>query len=329
MDFHLDFKPKAFPEKIDHKHQIFLAGSCFTEHIGAKLAQHKFNILQNPNGILFNTASLSQSIINYIDHKIYNPEELFYYNELWTSWDHHSKFSSVDKKNSLQQINKSQQAAHEFLQTADWAILTLGSAFVYELTEESQKGRIVANCHKLPATAFQKRLLDLQEVLTQLDGLIYRLKKFNPTLKIIFTISPVRHLREGLMENNRSKATLIQAVHQVVDKFSGLYYFPAYELVIDDLRDYRFYAEDMVHPNYAATNYVWEKFIQTCVEPEALPLMKELHAIYMAMHHKPFNETSTAHQQFINSIKEKMLQIKSNYSYINFDKEQKFFHSIP
>ena len=325
MDFHLDFKPKIFSEKIAHPQKIFLAGSCFTEHIGSKLEQHKFNVLQNPNGILFNTASLANSILNYIDKKIYSEEQLFQFNDLWTSWDHHSKFSSVDKNHCLNQINESQVAAHAFLQTADWAILTLGSAFVYELTDESHKGRIVANCHKVPATAFNRRLLGLEEVLTQLDGLIYRLKKFNPKLKIIFTISPVRHLREGLVENNRSKATLIQAVHQVVDKFEGLYYFPAYELVIDDLRDYRFYAEDMVHPNYAATNYVWEKFVQACLEPKDLPLMKELHSIYMATKHKPFNETSSAHQQFIKTNKEKILHLKENYPYLNLENELNYF----
>ena len=325
MDFHLDFTPKTFSEKIAHRHKIFLAGSCFTEHIGAKLEQHKFTVLENPNGILFNSASLTNSIINYIDKKIYAEEELFQFNELWTSWDHHSKFSSVDKEECLNQINESQKVAHAFLQTADWAILTLGSAFVYELTEESQKGRIVANCHKVLATAFNRRLLGLEEVLTQLDGLIYRLKKCNHKLKIIFTISPVRHLREGLVENNRSKATLIQAVHQVVDKFEGLYYFPAYELVIDDLRDYRFYAEDLVHPNYAATNYVWEKFVQACLDPKDLPLMKELHSIYMAIKHKPFNETSSAHQLFIKTNKEKILQLKKSYPYLNLENELNYF----
>ena len=132
-------------------------------------------------------------------------------------------------------------------------------------------------------------------------------------------------MREGLIENNRSKATLIQAVHQVVDKFAGLYYFPAYELVIDDLRDYRFYAEDMVHPNYAATNYVWAKFVQTCIDSKALPLMKELHAVYMATQHKPFNPTSQSHQQFINTNKEKIHQLKENHPYLNFEKEMNFF----
>lgn len=326
MNFHLDFKPKAFSEKIAHEHKIFLAGSCFTEHIGAKLAQHKFDILQNPNGILFNTASLSQSILNYIDKKTYTEKDLFYFNELWTSWDHHSKFSAVNKEQGLQLINQWQLAAHQFLQTANWAIFTLGSAFVYELTNEMQQGRIVANCHKMPATEFKKRLLDIEEVLTQLDGLIYRLKKFNPNIKIIFTISPVRHLREGLIENNRSKAILIQAVHQVVDKFEGLYYFPAYELVIDDLRDYRFYAEDLVHPNYAATHYVWEKFMQTCLEPKAWPLMKELYQIYAATQHKPFHSNSTAHQQFIETNKAKIRQLKADYPYINFENEMAFFN---
>ncbi|RYF87932.1 MAG: GSCFA domain-containing protein, partial [Chitinophagaceae bacterium] len=159
------------------------------------------------------------------------------------------------------------------------------------------------------------------EVVTTLDGLIYRLKQFNPALQVIFTVSPVRHLRDGFVENNRSKATLLNAVHHVVDKFDKLYYFPAYELVIDDLRDYRFYAEDMVHPNYAATNYVWEKFLGACVDPSAKELMAELYKINAAAAHKPFNPESSAHLAFKNKYRQLCERMQQQYPYLDFTKE--------
>ncbi|MEI2750388.1 MAG: GSCFA domain-containing protein [Ferruginibacter sp.] len=244
MNFHLEFTPKPFDLKISHRHQLFLAGSCFTEQIGSKLSWHKFRTIDNPHGILFNPVSIAQAIHTYIINKEYKAEDLFYHHELWGSWDHHTRFSSPEQKNSLELINASQQKAHHFLKEANWLLLTLGSAFVYELEDK----RVVANCHKVPADKFNKRLLKEAEVIAVLQHMIKELQQFNPALNIIFTISPVRHLRDGFVENNRSKATLISAVHQLTENNSGVFYFPAYELVIDDLRDYRFYAEDMVHP---------------------------------------------------------------------------------
>ncbi|MEI8060115.1 MAG: GSCFA domain-containing protein, partial [Ferruginibacter sp.] len=276
MNFHLEFFPKKLDTPIKHQHQLFLIGSCFTEQIGNKLKQFKFRVLDNPNGILFNPISISKSISSYIKNKQYIETDLFYQNESWNSWEHHSRFSHPEKEECLRIINTSQQLAHHFLKTTDWLLITLGSAFVYEL----ENNKVVANCHKVPTDKFNKKILIVEEVVTALQNIISEVKMYNPFTKIIFTISPVRHLRDGFVENNRSKATLINAVHQILS--DEVLYFPAYELVVDDLRDYRFYAEDMVHPNYSATNYVWEKFITTCIDEPSQLLMKAINEINAA-----------------------------------------------
>ena len=323
MDFHLEFTPRPFDVKINHQHNLLLIGSCFTEQIGSKLTAHKFSVLDNPNGILFNPVSISRSLNSYMENRQYGQEDLFYENECWNSWEHHSRFSHTEASICLQMINGSQNAAHAFLKKADWLLITLGSAFVYELENKN----VVANCHKVPADKFNKRLLAVEEVVSDLQLMIEKLIAFNPAIKIIFTISPVRHLRDGFVENNRSKATLIHAVHQVLEKNGACLYFPAYELVIDDLRDYRFYAEDMVHPNYAATNYVWEKFIAACIDVPSQQLMKEIAVIVAAKNHKAFNPTSGQHKKFLQTNLEKVRKLRQQFSYINFDEEENFFKS--
>ena len=321
MDFHLEFFPKPFDVKISHQQKLLLTGSCFTEQIGNKLTMHKFKVLDNPNGILFNPVSIAKSVISYIENTHYNETELFWQNECWNSWDHHSRFSHPDKQTCLRLINESQSSAHLFLKDARWLLVTLGSAFVYEREHE----QVVANCHKVPTDQFNKRLLHADEVSTVLWDMLKRLKEFNPALKIIFTISPVRHLRDGFMENNRSKARLIQAVHELVEKDTSSFYFPAYELVIDDLRDYRFYAEDMVHPNYAATQYVWEKFAAACIDEPTLQLMRLVNEVNAAMHHRPFNPASDAHRKFLQINLEKVRKLAEQYPYMELDKEMDYF----
>lgn len=320
MNFHLEFSPKPFNTKIVHQNNLFLIGSCFSENIGSKFKQHKFSVLENPNGILFNPVSISKSITSYIENKQYSKVDLFYQNELWNSWEHHTRFSDVDLDVCLNRINASQQQAHQFIKTADWVFITLGSAFVYELENKS----IVANCHKVPTDKFKKKLLSVEDVLAVLDNVMHRIFMHNPTAKIMFTISPVRHLRDGFVENNRSKAVLIQAVHHLVNKFNKLFYFPAYELVIDDLRDYRFYAEDLVHPNYAATNYVWDKLVDCCIDKNTIQLMKQLNEINAAVNHKSFNPTTEAHQKFIDTTLSKINTIKKIHPHINFINDESY-----
>ena len=328
MNFHLEFSPKALAAKIDHRHKLLLVGSCFTENIGDKLMAHKFTVLQNPNGILFNPVSVKDAIENYINNKAVKEEELFNLNEAYHSWQHHSRFSAVTKQAAVAKINESTNTAHHYLKETDFIIITFGSAWIYELTPKAanaKAGAVAANNHKAPSDWFNRRLLSNAEVIALLESIISQLQHFNPAIKIIFTISPVRHLREGFVENNRSKAALINAVHAVTETFNNVFYFPAYELVIDDLRDYRFFAEDMVHPNYAATNYVWEKFVASCIDEPAQQLMEQVNELNAAIHHKPFNENSAAHQLFKTKYLKIATTMQQKYPFLNLEKEITFF----
>jgi hypothetical protein len=330
MDFHLAFSPKQLSQKINHQHKLLLMGSCFTENIGDKLLAHKFSVLQNPNGILFNPVSVKEAIENYIANKVISENDLFYLNEAYHSWQHHSRFSGVTKEDAMERINTSTTIAHQYLRQTDFIVITLGSAWVYELTDKAANvtiKNVAANNHKAPADWFNRRLLSNQEVINGIDVMVSQLQNFNPSLKIIFTISPVRHLREGFVENNRSKAALINAVHLATETFENTFYFPAYELVIDDLRDYRFYAEDMVHPNYAATNYVWEKFVTACIDEPSQQLMAAINEINAAINHKPFNPASAAHKKFIEINLNKIKELKTKYQYLNFTSEEEYFNS--
>lgn len=325
---------KPLPAPVTYRDNILLTGSCFTEHIGTHLAEMKFNTLQNPNGILFDPISVCKSLNSYIDNRQYSKDELFYLDESWHSWQHHSRFSNPDRQACLDNINLSQKTAHYFLKEADWLIITLGSSFVYKLANDALfytaaegAGHAVANCHKAPAQAFVKHLSTIEEMVTALDGTLHRLWQFNPKLKIIFTISPVRHLRDGVVENNRSKARLIEAVHHMVHKFDKLYYFPAYELVVDVLRDYRFYDIDLAHPNYAATQFVLEKFAENCMSSDTRLLMEEIRKIVIAENHKPFNPQSTMHKKFLQTQLDKTMLLQKQHPYLNFTKELTYFRA--
>jgi hypothetical protein len=328
MKFHFEFDIKKLERSMTHRDKIFLIGSCFTENIGDQLKRYKFSVLENPNGILFNPVSVTEALTACIENRELGPDDLFSYREGWHSWKHHSRFSGLSVAEALDRINASTRKAHAFLKESDHIMITLGSAWVYTLTEKAanaKKGSIAANNHKAPADWFQRRLLTLEEVLGALDHLMHRLFLFNPRIRIIFTISPVRHLREGVVENNRSKALLIQAVHHIAEKFEGLYYFPAYELVIDDLRDYRFYAEDLVHPNYFATRYVWEKFVEACVDGKTKALMEEIHAINLGRQHKAFNPGSAEHTKFLRNFYQRTKTLQEQYPYLDFRNELEHF----
>lgn len=328
MQFRAEFFPTPFPVKIKHTDKLLLMGSCFTEQIGKKLAAHKFQVVENPNGILFNPISIAKSVISYTEEKIYSEEDLFYHNELWASREHHTRFSDPDKTGALKKINESQAAANNFIKHADWLLITLGSAFVYEwkhIEAQNNYKNVAANCHKIPTDKFNRRLTEPQEIKEVLENMTAAVRNINPSVKIIYTISPVRHLREGFIENNRSKANLINAVHSLSND-TDIFYFPSYELIMDDLRDYRFFAEDLVHPNYAATNYVWEKFMTAVTEESAKDLLKEINDINAAVNHKAFNPSSEAHKNFLGKNLEKIKKLQLLYPYLQFETEVLFFN---
>jgi hypothetical protein len=322
MNFFTQINIKPLEPPVSYRHRIMLVGSCFTEHIGNHLATVKFNVLQNPNGILFDPVSVCNSLVSYVQDKRYTADELFQLNEGWHSWQHHSRFSNANENECLRMINESQSQAHAFLKEADWLIITLGSAFVYQLAEG---GTPVANCHKAPAQAFNKHLSTIEEIVTKFDETIHQLFQFNRHLRILFTISPVRHLRDGVVDNNRSKARLIEAVHHLVNKFDRLHYFPAYELVIDVLRDYRFYDIDLAHPNYAATQFVLEKFSESCLDVEAQRLSEEIKKLVVSRSHKPFNAQSEQHKQFLKTQLERTRQLQEQYPFLDFGREINYF----
>ena len=334
MNFMLDIQLPKAEKQITHHHKILSVGSCFTEHIGTALSDLKFDVLQNPNGILFDPSSVSSSLLSYIENKQYNEDDLFLLNEVWQSWQHHGRFSGVDKEKVLSGINESQKAAHQFLKKADWLIITLGTSFSYRLVKEKQTGSFnppfgaVANCHRAPAQWFEKYLMPVTETIEVLNQTLHQLFQFNKEINIIFTISPVRHIRDGVIENNRSKARLIEAVHHLINKLDHLYYFPSYELVIDILRDYRFYSEDMVHPNYLATDFVLNKFLATYTTGETNILIKEIKNLSIAQKHKPSHPTTDAHKNFLKSSLEKTKSLQKQYSYINFSKEIDYFSNL-
>ena len=328
MKFHFEFDVKKISTPIAHQHKLLLIGSCFTENIGEKLRKQKFQVLENPHGILFNPISVTGALTDYIENKQYGENDLFEYNEAWHSWHHHSKFSGLSAQESLDKINASNNQTHAYIKGADFLMITLGSAWTYTLTPNAlnaRVGSVAANNHKAPASWFAKKLLTPEETISALDNVLYRSSGINPQLQIIFTISPVRHLREGVIENNRSKAVLIQAVHTLAERKDNVYYFPAYELVIDDLRDYRFYAEDLVHPNYHATQYVWEKFTGACMSDETRNLMEEIASINLAFNHKAFNPHSEQHKKFLRSYYEKTKALQDKYAYLNFKDELQYF----
>ena len=318
----LDIKISEPEVKIDYRDKIMLVGSCFTEHIGDSLADLKFQVMQNPNGIIFDPATVASSITSYIENKKYAAEELVHQNELWQSWQHHSRFSGINKDEVLHVINTSQQDAHDFLQRSRWLIITLGTSYSYRLTDGA---RPVANCHRAPSAWFDKHLMSIDETVTALDTMLYRLFQFNPSINIIFTVSPVRHIRDGIVENNRSKARLLEAVHHLVNKFSRLYYFPSYELVIDVLRDYRFYDIDLVHPNYQATSFVIEQFMNHYVNESSISLSKEIEKIMIARKHKPFQPETDAHKNFLKLHAERTKNLMSNYPFLSLQEELDFF----
>ena len=322
MEFILPFEISPSIAKINYGQKILLIGSCFTEQIGRQLKELKFDVLQNPHGIIYDPLSIAASLNSYIENKIYVEKDLFQHNDLWHSWQHHSVFSGIDKRTVLDNINHAQSQAYQFIKNASWLIITLGTAYHYKIKES---GGFVANCHKVPASGFEKQLMEVEEIILQLSATTGKLRLINAGIKIIFTVSPVRHVRDGLVENNRSKARLIEAVHSIVENNTDAFYFPAYELVIDVLRDYRFYNTDLVHVSEPAIQYVFEKFCDVYFDDHAKKLMQEIQSLKAAIDHRPFQIESIAHKKFLRMQLEKALRLQELHLAIDLTKEISYF----
>lgn len=300
---------------INYDSKLLLIGSCFSENIGEKLSYYKFQSKQNPFGILFHPKAIEHLVTNAINEKKYTEKDLIFQNERWHCLDAHSSLSSVNKGDLLGNLNAALVTTKEQLEEATHVIITLGTSWVYRFIETDA---IVANCHKIPQKKFLKELLSVDEVSEILEGITILIKSINSSVNIIFTVSPIRHLKDGFVENTQSKSHLIAGIHNVVNHRNGMHYFPSYEIMIDELRDYRFYNEDMIHPNKTAVNYIWNKFSSTWFNEESQKIMQEIETIQKGISHRPFNENSEQHQKFLKNLDLKINKIKSKLPFITF-----------
>ncbi len=321
MSFFTEIQIPEFPSKMDYSKRMMLIGSCFTENIGQKLSDLKFNTDLNPFGILYNPESIANSLKMLLEKRIFNENELFQDQGLWNSFAHHSRFSDVNKDLALDKINSRIASSGEFLESADFLVITFGTSWVFEL---KKTGQIVSNCHKIPSSEFKRFRLGLKEITEVYRLLLIEIWRFNPELKIIFTVSPIRHWKDGAVENQLSKATLLLATDQLISDFGGqsCQYFPSYEIMMDELRDYRFYAEDMLHLSPVAVDYIFERFSQVAIANESLMVSKEVAKIVKAMSHRPFNPNSNEYKIFLRSNLNEIEKLESRFNFLNFSAEK-------
>lgn len=311
----------ASRHKIDYGTLSLWTGSCFTENIGLRLRELKFPHAVNPFGILYNPASIKNSLSILVEGRRFNPEDLRYGNGLWYSFSHHTSFSHPDREHCLEKINERISGAREVLRKAGLLFVTFGTARVFRLRET---GEIVSNCHKLPHSWFDHILLDAGHIAESWAGLISEMAAFNPALQIVFTLSPVRHWKDGAHGNQVSKATLLLAISKLRETFGNVAYFPAYEIVMDELRDYRFYDEDMLHINNQGVSYIWERFSEAYISPSAFPVMKEVRAIRQAIEHRPFNPSTVQYRAFLEKMLERIKAAEKLIPSADFSGEKKF-----
>ncbi len=302
--------------QIDYSSKLMLLGSCFSENIGSKFEYFKFQSEINPFGILFHPLALENLITRSINQDFYTEDELMYHNEIWSCFDAHSRLNSVLKDDLLSKLNKQIKLMHQQINASTHIIITLGTAWVYRYITTD---RIVANCHKIPQKQFQKELLSINDIVASLENIIALVRRVNPKVNFIFTVSPVRHLKDGFVENNRSKSHLLSAIHQTVEPRKQLFYFPSYEIMMDELRDYRYYNQDMIHPNNVAVEYIWEKFKAVWLTEDAIDISQKVANIQTKKAHRPFNPNSDAHQKFLANLQLEIEDIQKEFPHIKFN----------
>jgi hypothetical protein len=301
---------------IDYQSKIVSFGSCFAENMASKFDYYKFQNLCNPFGILFHPIAIENIISRAINLELFEEKELFFNNERWHNFDLHSDLSNPDKVDLLNEINDLLVTTNKKIKEASHIIITYGTSWVYRNKETS---KVVANCHKVPQNNFDKELLSISDMDKSIQNTNNLIEMVNPNCNLIFTISPVRHLKDGFVENQRSKANLIAALHSTFDiRHSTKRYFPSYEIMMDELRDYRFYGEDLLHPNQVAIDYIWERFVESSVSDTAINTMNEVEAIQRDLSHRSFNPSSESFKKFQIQLETKINKLKSKFPFMNF-----------
>jgi hypothetical protein len=301
---------------IDYNSKIVSLGSCFAVNMAEKFEYYKFQNSVNPFGIIFNPVSIEKLIYRIVNQVFFTEKDIFFHNERWHCFEVHSDLSNPNKEEFLENLNTILKLSLIQLFQASHLIITFGTSWVYRNFESNA---IVANCHKLPQNQFQKEILSVETIGNSIKNTIDLIQKINPNCNFIFTVSPVRHLKDGFVENQRSKSHLITAIHDgVKSQFPAVNYFPSYEIMMDELRDYRFYAEDMLHPSTVAIDYIWSKFKESTIAESDFPVMEQVDSIQKSLSHKPFNPNSESHLRFESKLKEKMTNLQFQYSFMKF-----------
>lgn len=315
MNFTIKIPISKYHNPIDYNSKIISIGSCFAENMGEKFEYFKFQNTVNPFGIIFNPISIEKLIHRAINKIEFTESDIFFHNERWHCFEVHSDLSTSSSELLLANLNKVLHSFRSQIQEATHLIFTYGTSWVYR---NKVSNEIVANCHKVAQNQFDKEILSVQTIEKAIQNTIDLVKKINPNCNFIFTISPVRHIKDGFVENQRSKAHLITALHSINFELPTSSYFPSYEILMDELRDYRFYADDMLHPSQIAIDYIWIKFFENYVDENEFATMQQVCDIQKALHHKPFNPNSESHQKFLKNLYQKITTLASKYPTIQF-----------
>ena len=316
MDFTTTIPISKSSNPIDYDSRIISLGSCFAQNIGEKFSYFKFQNTVNPFGIIFNPVSIENLISRVVNNQEFTENDIFFHNDLWHCFEVHSELSHSDKTIFLDRLNQILSDFHLQIFKSTHFQITYGTSWVYR---NKSSNSIVANCHKVRQSQFDKEILSVATIEKSIQNTIDLIQKVNPNCQFIFTVSPVRHIKDGFVENQRSKAHLISALHNFVTlSLSKCNYFPSYEIMMDELRDYRFYAEDMLHPSQTAIDYIWMRFSENYISEENFATMEEVCSIQKGLAHRPFNPNTASHQKFLNTLKNKIVKLQEQFPRINF-----------
>ncbi|MET0945429.1 MAG: GSCFA domain-containing protein [Flavobacterium sp.] len=319
MQFRTQIPLSKSNNPIAYNSKVLSFGSCFAENMADKFDYFKFQNETNPFGIIFNPVSIEKVIERTVTEKWFTEKDVFFHNERWHSFEVHSDLSNSDRQELLETLNKAISETNKQLKEATHIIITYGTSWIYRNLENDE---IVANCHKVPQKQFSKELLSADTIQKSIQNTIDLIQTLNPNINFIFTISPVRHIKDGFAENQLSKSHLFTALHQVLKIYNSQFtihnYFPSYEIMMDELRDYRFYKEDMLHPNQVAIDYIWHKFSENYMTEESFSLMQEVDEIQKSLRHRSFNPESEQHQKFLAKLQKKINALGEKWPNIKF-----------
>lgn len=319
MDFRTKVSFNWQGERINHSHSLIFFGSCFADEVGSMFGANKFNVLQNPFGVLYNPLSIANAIERSLSETPYSENELIKVGNLYHSFAHHSLYSHTNKELMLKTINNELGKCSCKLKNADYLFITFGTAWVYELKDS---GEVVSNCHKLPASNFIRRRASIAELTQRSAEVIEKLLSVNPNINIVLTVSPIRHLKDGAHENTLSKSTLLLMCEELQNMFNkNISYLPTYEILLDELRDYRFYADDMAHPSKKAVEYVWERIREEVLSPESETIIKEWGKIRQGISHRLMSADIEGYRLFLNNLLNSANAFANKYKYIDVEQE--------